>query len=213
LYPAPLSNPVDPSNLAPLIKRRITRLLPSRESIEKHRFLSLFGRWLLHPALWRLSRRSVAGGMAAGLLCGLIPGPFQMLGAGMLSVAMRWNAAVAMAVTIYTNPLTIIPIYMVAYRLGALFLRPGEPMDMTGITPPSFDFAHMGDSFAALWQWMLSLGWPLALGLVLLGLILAPIGYAVVWFGWTWWLVRARKRRRLRRESRLRSQSAAQSRS
>jgi uncharacterized protein (DUF2062 family) len=178
-----------------LIKRKILRWLPTQESVAKHRFLGLFSRWLLHPALWRLSRRSVAGGMAAGLLCGLIPGPFQMLGAGLLALAMRWNAAVGMAVTLYTNPLTIIPLYLVAYRLGMFLLAPGEPVDMSALAPPGFDFAHMGESFTALWHWMTALGWPLALGLVALGLLLAVIGYVVVWYGWSWMLVRAWRRR------------------
>jgi len=182
-----------------LIKRKIIRWLPSQQSVADHRFLGLFSRWLLHPALWRLSRRSVAGGVAAGLLCGLIPGPFQMIGACLVAVVMRWNAAVGMAVTLYTNPLTIIPLYLLAYRLGLLVLAPGEPVDMAMLMPPGFDFFHFGDSLAALWQWMVSLGWPLALGLVALGLILAVIGYMVVWFGWSWALVYAWRRRHRRR--------------
>jgi uncharacterized protein (DUF2062 family) len=133
--------------------------------------------------------------VAAGLLCGLIPGPFQMLGAALVAVVMRWNAAVGMAVTLYTNPLTIIPLYLVAYRLGMFLLAPGEPIDMSALSPPGFDFAHMADSFSALWQWMTSLGWPLALGLAALGLLLAAIGYVVVWYGWSWALVRAWRRR------------------
>lgn len=188
-----------------MIKRKILRWLPTRESVAEHRFLGLFSRWLLHPALWRLSRRSVAGGVAAGLLCGLIPGPFQMLGAALLAVVMRWNAAVGMAVTLYTNPLTIIPLYLVAYRLGVFMLAPGEPIDMAALSPPGFDFAHMADSFSALWQWMTSLGWPLALGLAALGLLLAVIGYVVVWYGWSWMLVRAWRRRQ---RSRVMARSA-----
>ena len=185
-----------------MIKRKIIRMLPKRESIADHRFLSLFGRWLDHPALWRLSRRTVAGGVAAGLLCGLIPGPFQMLGAALMAIVLRWNAAVAMAVTLYTNPLTIIPLYMLAYRLGLLMLAPGQPLDLALLAPPGFDFLHMGESLATLGRWMLLLGWPLALGLLALGLILAVIGYAVVWFSWGWLLLWSR-RRRLRRRRKI----------
>lgn len=186
----------------PLIKRKILRWLPSQQSVADHRFLGLFGRWLLHPALWRLSRRSVAGGVAAGLLCGLIPGPFQMLGAALVAIPMRWNAAVGMAVTLYTNPFTIIPLYLVAYRLGSFLMAPGERVDMSKLAPPGFDFAHMGESFHVLFQWMMSLGWPLAIGLVALGLILAVIGYVVVWFGWSWALAHAWHKRQRERAAR-----------
>ena len=190
-----------------MIKRKIRRWLPTQESVAEHRFLGLFGRWLLHPALWRLSRRSVAGGVAAGLLCGLIPGPFQMLGAGLLAVIMRWNAAVGMAVTLYTNPVTIIPLYLLAYRLGLLIIDPGEPVDMSMMMPPGFDIFNFGESMAALWNWMLSLGWPLALGLVALGVLLAIVGYLIVWFGWSWALVYAWRRRQRERAARRAAQA------
>jgi len=170
----------------------------------RHKSLAWLSRWLRHPALSRLSRRTVAGGVGAGLLCGLIPGPFQMLGAALLSIGMRWNAAVAMAVTLYTNPLTIIPLYLLAYRFGLALLRPGMPVDMAAVVPPDFEFAHPGDSMAALGGWVLSLGWPLVLGLVALGLVLAVAGYTIVWFGWGWTLVWARRRRRLARARRAR---------
>ena len=197
------SNNVKPiACLSHLIKRKILRWLPTQQSVADHRFLGLFGKWLLHPALWRLSRRSVAGGVAAGLFCGLIPGPFQMIGACLVAVVMRWNAAVGMAVTLYTNPLTIIPLYLLAYRLGLLVLDPGEPVDMAAMVPPGFDIWHMGDSLTALGRWMVSLGWPLALGLAVLGLVLAVLGYVIVWFGWSWALARAwRKRQRLRAQA------------
>jgi uncharacterized protein (DUF2062 family) len=125
-----------------------------------------------------------------------------MLGAAVLAIAMRWNAAVAMAVTLYTNPVTIIPLYLIAYRFGLVLLRPGVPVDMAAVVPPGFDFVHPGDSMAALGGWMLSLGWPLVLGLVALGLTLAAAGYIVVWFGWSWTLLWARRRRRLARARR-----------
>ncbi|HEY4371188.1 MAG TPA: DUF2062 domain-containing protein [Burkholderiales bacterium] len=185
-----------------MIKRKILRWLPTREHIAEHRFLGLFSKWLLHPALWRLSRRSVAGGVAAGLLCGLIPGPFQMLGAGLLAVAMRWNAAVGMAMTLYTNPVTIIPLYLVAYRLGMFILAPGQRVHMADLKPPAFDFSQFMASLAALWHWMAGLGWPLALGLVALGVLLAVIGYVLVWYGWSWALIRAWRRRQRTRAQR-----------
>ena len=50
---------------------------------------------LHHPNLWHLHRRSVAGGVAVGMFCGLIPGPFQMIGAAIMSVLFRVNLPVA----------------------------------------------------------------------------------------------------------------------
>jgi uncharacterized protein (DUF2062 family) len=51
---------------------------------------------------------------------------------------------------------------------------------------------------------MAALGWPLALGLVALGLLLAVIGYVAVWYGWSWVLLRAwRRRQRQRAQARM----------
>ncbi len=188
-------------------------MLPTREKIARNRWLARFGTWMLHPALWRLSRRTVAGGVAAGMLCGLIPGPFQMLGGALLSLWMRWNAPVAMVVTFYTNPFTIIPIYILACRIGLALLPRGEMPPLAALTPPRFEWLQFGHSLAALGHWAVSLGWPLVVGLVALGIMLAIAGWLIVWFGWSWTILGLRRHRNVRRETRLRSQSAAQSRS
>jgi hypothetical protein len=75
--------------------------------------------------LWHLNRRSAAGGVAVGMFCGLIPGPLQMLGAGIAAVLFRVNLPTALLTTLYTNPLTIVPLYLVAYKIGSLALGAG----------------------------------------------------------------------------------------
>src|SRR5581483_7379055 len=79
-------------NLTLRMPRRFFRkFLPSRESIGRNRLLRLFGNTLHHPGLWHLNRRSVAGAVSVGLFAGLIPGPFQMIGAALLAVVLRVN--------------------------------------------------------------------------------------------------------------------------
>src|SRR5712672_1997136 len=56
------------------------KYLPDAHAVRSYRLVSLFGRWLQHPNLWHLNRRSVPGAFAIGLFAGLIPGPLQMLG-------------------------------------------------------------------------------------------------------------------------------------
>ena len=53
-----------------------------------------------------------------------------------------------------------------------------------------------------MWHWMLSLGKPLAVGLVALALTLAALGYVLVDIAWRVYVIaawRARARRRARR--------------
>jgi len=94
-----------------------------------------------------------------------------------------------MLVTLYTNPFTIVPLYVLAYAYGRLLL-PGEHAAF----PASLEmgWANLGDFLVAL-------GKPLALGLVALGCTLAALGYVGVQLAWRGYVVaawRARARRR-----------------
>ncbi len=165
------------------------RYMPSADKVREVRIMSLFGNALFHPALWHLNRRSAAGGIATGLFCGLIPGPLQMVGAGLIAILFRVNLPLALLGTLYTNPLTIVPLYLVAYRIGAFVLGAagGTPPD----PPPDWVLSQPVASAEAMGQWMLGLGAPLAAGVFLLACLLALIGYVVVRLIWSAYLRRA----------------------
>jgi len=178
-------------------RRFFRKILPSNESIRQSRFIARFGALLHHPNLWHLNRHSAAGGMAAGLFAGLVPGsnPVQFAMAALLAIAFRVNLPVAVIVTLYTNPFTIVPIYLVAYTMGA-FLLPGEHAPVT--MPPALDWTHLGDWLHALGAWAFSLGKPLVVGLVALAVILAALGYAFVQLAWRAYVILAWRRRKRR---------------
>ena len=92
--------------------RKFFRKIPARGSTPSAptRWWCASARWLQHPALWHLNRRSVSGAFAIGLFAGLIPGPLQMLVALLLAVPLRKNIPVALVTTFYTNPFTIVPL-------------------------------------------------------------------------------------------------------
>jgi uncharacterized protein len=174
------------------------KYLPSHESVRDNRHIARFGGFLQHPNLWHLNRHSVAGGVAVGMFSGLIPGPLQMLTAALLAVPLRVNLPVALATTLYTNPLTIGPLYVVAYLIGRLILGGGGAALSP---PPEFQWSQLGASLDAFFLWTMSMGTPLAVGLVALALGLAALGYACVQIGWRAYVIRAwRKRRQLRRQ-------------
>lgn len=172
------------------------KYLPNAERVRSSRIARAFGGWLDHPNLWHLNRRSVAGAVAIGLFAGLVPGPLQMLAALLLAVPLRRNLPVAILVTFYTNPFTIVPLYLVAYGYGRL-LMPGE--QAARIEPFYMDWGNIGASMEALGTWMAELGKPLLIGIPALGLTLAVLGYFAVEAAWRAYIVlawRARKRRR-----------------
>lgn len=170
--------------------------MPDHETIKQSRWARPFGAWLRHPNLWHLNRRSVAGGVAVGMFCGLIPGPLQMMGAAILSVLFRVNLPVALITTLYTNPFTILPLYVVAYELGAFVTGLHDGANSSLLAIPAMGWS---DWYTVLPGWLLSLGKPFAIGLPLLATILAITGYIAVRVLWRAMVVLAWRRRAARR--------------
>ncbi|MDD2664864.1 MAG: DUF2062 domain-containing protein [Dechloromonas sp.] len=176
------------------MRRHLRKYLPDHAAVSDNRWLRPFRSTLLHPRLWHLNRHSAAGAVAAGLACGLVPGPLQMLGAALCAVVFRVNLPLAMLVTLYTNPLTIVPLYLLAYQIGRRLLG-----DTGGfVAPPDFDPLRFVAWTEAMQQWMLGAALPLGVGLVALGAGLALAGYLAVRAAWRAWLIAAWRRRKLR---------------
>jgi len=181
-------------------RKHFRKFLPDGDAVRAHKYLAWLGTWLHHPNLWALNRDSVAGGFAIGLFAGLVPGPLQMLTAVLLAIPLRKNLPVALATTFYTNPFTIAPLYLLAFGYGRLLM--GASHHPVKVEPFVWDWTAWIDSAQALAHWTLSLGRPLAIGLVALALTLAALGYAAVQIGWRVYITlawRARARRRAKR--------------
>ena len=59
------------------------------------------------------------------------PRPFQMLGAAICCVLFRVNLPLALLSTLYTNPFTIVPLYLAAFGVGEWLIGSGSVF-----TPP-----------------------------------------------------------------------------
>ena len=178
-------------------RKFLRKYIPHADGVRSNRLVARFGGFLHHPNLWHLNRDSVAGAVAIGLFAGLVPGPLQMVTALLLAIAFRRNVPIALFLTFYTNPFTIVPLYLLAYEYGAVLL--GKSAQAHAVQPFTMDWSHLWDSAQQLLQWSLALGKPLAVGLVALAITLAVLGYVAVQIGWrvhvrlAW---RARRRRR-----------------
>ena len=183
-----------------MMRRHLRRFLPDHEAIRRNRWLAPFAGTLLHHRLWHLNRHSAAGAVAVGLFCGLIPGLLQMPSAAIACLILHVNLPLALLTTLYTNPLTIIPLYLAAFGIGQFVLGDGH----IAFTPPpafalAFDYAELIDWARAVWTWAYGLGKPLVIGLVMLASTLATFGYFGVKLAWRWYLIRAWRRRAARR--------------
>jgi uncharacterized protein len=195
-----------------MARKYLKRILPDQEALEQNKLLRRLGPWLLHPGVWTLHRRSVAGGVAAGLFCGLFPAPFQMAGAALASFLFHWNLPVAVFTTLYTNPITFIPLYVLALNIGIVVLNAllpsADAIDGSASQafppPPDFDWSSPISSFASLGEWALGMGWPLVVGVLTLASALAIAGYVLTRLGWNLWVRWEVLQRKKRGQSRQR---------
>ncbi len=138
----------------------------------------------------------MSGGVAVGLFTGLIPGPLQIIGAALLAVLFRVNLPVAAVTTLYTNPLTIVPLYALAYELGVFVTGNNNGQSSVNLSLPEMTWVNWP---TVMLDWLVSLGKPLAAGLPLLALSFAIVGYFSVRMLWraivVWeWRKRASRR-------------------
>ena len=159
------------------LSRWAKRQMPSRDELEQSRYVRHLAR---RAELWRLTRRSVPRGVAIGLLVGifaLIPG-IQMIGAALMCVPFRGNIPIAAGMTFLSNPATT-PLILV----GSLYVgnRLGLHADMASLTALYSRGAGLDEWF----MWLLSDAAPaLLLGLFVISVIAAAIGYFVAAFIW-----------------------------
>ena len=154
------------------------------------------GKWYLAPFdhllhdhnLWGIRRRTVVPAFAIGLFVAFIPLPGHVLMAVLFAMTLRVNVPIAAITTFVSNPVTIGPMYFLAYRVG---------FHLLGLEPQPFEFemsiAWVTASFGNVWQ-------PLVLGCLLLGTALSLLGYIVLDLFWRAsiadYLARKRKKRK-----------------
>jgi uncharacterized protein len=107
------------------------------------------------------------------------------------------NLPIAIVVTLYSNPLTVLPLYYAAFKLGQLALFRG------GADLPSIALALEGKGFRewipAAFHWLAGVGYPLLVGLPLLALLLAFAGYLLVDWAWRLHVMMEWRKRHIRR--------------
>jgi len=180
-----------------LPRKFFRRYLPDADKLRASRLASLFGGLLAHPSLWCLNRRSVSRAVGIGLFAGLVPGPLQILSALVVGIPLRANLPVAVLVTFYTNPFTIVPLYLLAFEFGKFLI--GHSGREVHIEPFVMDWSNLGISMHRMMEWSMSMGWPLAIGLVALALILAVVGTLAVRLAWRTYVVYSWNKRKARR--------------
>jgi len=106
------------------LRELILRRLPDKEKLQRSFLYRVFGKNILAKDLWCFDARSLAGGASLGLFIAFTPTiPFQMILACLGALYFRVNLPIALLGCWVTNPLTAVPVYMVAWRIGGFILH------------------------------------------------------------------------------------------
>ena len=166
------------------------RNMPTREGLAENKYLKPFSNRFLRSELWRFTRRSVPRGVALGLFSAFIVPVGQIFLAAFLALPVRANVPIAVLTTFITNPFTFPFWFYVANQIGGFVLRveqlTGEPMT-----------AEEGGG-SGRWEWF---AWfaqeagQTAIGLFMLAVVSATVGYLIASWLWSGRVMRRRKRR------------------
>lgn len=152
--------------------------MPNQDTLSQHKLLRLFGERLLQAHYWHCNRHSSAIAIAVGLFAAWLPLPLHSLVAIGLTLVLRGYLPLAIAMVWVNNPLTIAPMFYVAYQLGLRLL---------GIPAKDLNFSLEHD--------FLTIIWPLLTGALLLGLSCALVGWLLTRLYWRCKIQRAWKAR------------------
>lgn len=141
-------------------------------------------KFLRNPNLWRINRHSVAAGIAVGLFVAMIPIlPFQSLLALLLAIILRANLPIAFLASWVSNPLTLLPLAYFTYYLGASILNE-KNLHRISLKEINWNFANFHEIWSSLSAWFLQFGKAFFVGLPIVALTAALIGYLIVIIIW-----------------------------
>lgn len=177
-----------------MFKKIAQRYLPSVASLRKNRRLGRFGEAIFAPALWHFSRKPVSRGLFMGLFFACPPIPFQMVIVVALCTRITFNLPVALTMVWITNPLTIVPITYLEYKLG-IWLLGTKAVSLSTLNQMS----SWMDKISYLSEQLSTVFLPLLVGSLVLGITIGTSTFIIVNLIWRWriryaWQLRAKRR-------------------
>jgi uncharacterized protein (DUF2062 family) len=128
--------------------------------------------------LFHFNRKSMAKGVAIGLFINFLPIPLQPVWALAFAIFCRANIPIAVSLTWINNPFTFIPITLFIYKIGSYF----TDEELPSLALPTWEW-HF-DGFKAFWNeistWFIALGKSYLIGLPIVSISAAVLGYLIV---------------------------------
>lgn len=147
------------------------RWLPSAETIRNHKSLRFLGQRIHHPNLWHMTRYSISVGVFIGLFMCFMPIPIQMVVAAIFAIMLRANLWCSVGLVWVSNPITMGPMMIFAYKLGRYVLG------IEGLKNGQLTIQKLLHDFAHIWK-------PLLTGCFISGIVLGLVGFLFVQLFW-----------------------------
>ncbi|MEO5597866.1 MAG: DUF2062 domain-containing protein [Novosphingobium sp.] len=164
--------------------------IPTREQLEKNRFVRPYAHRILRSDLWRFNRRSVPRGVALGLFVGVMIPLAHFIVAAFLAVFVRANIPAALLATFIGFPVIYVALVAIAYKIGNWLLHVDK---LTSIQPISETMQHT--EAGSFLQRVTGAGLDTAVGLFVIATVLSGVGFLVTSLFWRLWIARKRKHR------------------
>ena len=164
-------------------KRFLKKFSPSPEKLRQYKILKIFGEFIHNPNLWHFNRNSVGKAFTVGLFFAWIPVPFQMTLAALGAIIFNANLPLSIALVWLTNPITMPPLFLFAYLVGAKILNiPAKPFNF------ELSIEWLTSLVGDIWE-------PFLLGCLILGIISAVIGNIAIRLIWRYMIIKSWKER------------------
>ncbi len=186
--PVGLSSDYSDMKLLQTLQRRLIK--PS--DLAEKRWLRWLGQHLYAPHLWHFGRRPVARAAGLGMMVAFCPLPIHMLIAIPLALVSGGNLPILIAVSWLSNPVTYVPVFYTAYRVGILF---------TGDATRSVETLHLSPNWASLQHVFAQIWVPLCIGAIICGAVGGILTYIAVESLWRYNTARRWRSRLKRRQS------------
>jgi len=175
----------EPVNLRRALQSRLLKPV----DLAQNRWLSWLGHRLHDPNLWHFGRRSVSRAAGIGMLIAFFPIPIHMLLVTPIALVLGINLPVMIAAVWVTNPITWVPVFYFAYRLGSLVI--GHSAMTLEALNLSADWASFRHALAEIWL-------PMCVGSAICGIVCGCLAYVVVESAWRLSVIRRWRAREAR---------------
>ncbi|NQZ30438.1 MAG: DUF2062 domain-containing protein [Oceanospirillaceae bacterium] len=171
-------------------RKIIKKYLPNEQSLRNNPSLKWLAKYIQHPSLWHLNRKSVSRAFMVGIFCAFLPIPMQMLVAALLAILIRSNMVISVSLVWITNPITMPPIFYFTYKVGT-YLLGSQALDDN----ISFTLEYITQQLSSIWL-------PLLSGSLFCAVIFGALSYLAINLFWIWH-VRSSWRNRSKRIKKL----------